>query len=108
MAIGELRHFIYIVRPMLESDGHGGQRMTGFTKKAAWAHIKSASGTEALADGAVTNTQTRTLIIRRTDINAADYVLIDGEKWLISDVEALEDKPFYMSVLIRRNSITGG
>lgn len=105
--IGQLRHRVTISRPVYASDGYGGQVKTGTSDRAVWAQIEKASGSEALTDGAVQNIQNRTVIIRFTDIRPSDFLIIDGDRWNISDVEFVDDKPFYMRVWIRRDSVTG-
>lgn len=107
MDIGKLRHLVYIIRKEYTSDGAGGQVQTGQSRRAVWAAIKTASGTEAISDGAVTNSKTRTYVIRATDIKAADFIEADGEQWNISNIEALDDRPAYMLVYCRRDHITG-
>lgn len=107
MSIGQLRNIIEIRRTEYTSDGYGGQTASRTKSKKVWAHVKSASGSEALADGAVQNTKTKQLIIRVTDIKASDSVVLDGEEYNISDIERIDDKPFYLLVYLRGREVTG-
>ncbi len=105
--IGHLRNHVTIVRKTYKSDGYGGQVFDKDKTKKVWAHIKTASGNEALTDGAVQNQKTRQLIIRNTDISASDFIILDGEEWNISNIERLDDKPYYLVVSIRAKEVTG-
>ena len=79
--IGQMRNIIEIRRPEYVSDGYGGQTLKLTKTKRVWAHVKSASGTKQLVDGAVQNN--------------------------ISDIERIEDKPFYLLVYLRGREVTG-
>lgn len=105
--IGALKHRIYIVRRHYKTDDYGGLLYDYESKRPAWAAVKSAQGTETMVDGAVDNSKTATFIIRKTQISASDFIEKDGEVWNISNIEALDDKPFYLLVSCRKNKVTG-
>ena len=105
--IGQMRNIIEIRRPEYVSDGYGGQTLKLTKTKRVWAHVKSASGTKQLVDGAVQNTKTKQIVIRNTDIRASDYIVLDGAEYNISDIERIEDKPFYLLVYLRGREVTG-
>ena len=107
MAIGSLRHIAFIVRRTYRSDGAGGQELDTESRRMVYAGVKTNSGTEAIADGAVTNAKTATLVIRNTDIRASDFIVYNRLLWNITDIEPVNGKPFYLYVYIRRQEVTG-
>ena len=107
MSIGALRHYITIKRIEWKSDGYGGQIQDKTKTKKVYAQVKTATGTEAITEGAIQNTKTRTLIIRNTDIRPSDFILMDGEEFNISNIERYDDKPDYLLVNIRGKEVSG-
>lgn len=105
--IGKLRHPVYIIRPAYKDDGSGGQLPDGETRRPAWAHITKAQGTEALSGGAVTNAKSATLIMRAADIKPSDFILLDGYRWNISNIEPYQDGRAYLLISIRLETVSG-
>jgi SPP1 family predicted phage head-tail adaptor len=104
--IGELRNRITIIRNVYESDGYGGQVLKTSNTRKVWAGIKNASGTEGMDMSAVVNTKTRTLVIRRTDIEPSDEIEMDGKRWLVSNIEKQDGKELYLLVYIREKEVS--
>ena len=105
--IGRLRHKIIIIRPSYRSDGSGGQIADGETRRPGWAYIMKAAGNETLNNGAVTNAKTENILIRRTDVQTSDHIIMDGAAWKISDISAYKDRAAYLILSIRRDQVTG-
>jgi SPP1 family predicted phage head-tail adaptor len=104
--IGDMRNRVRIVRKVYESDGYGGEVCTGTAAGQVWAGIKNASGTEGMDMSAVVNTKTRTLVIRRTDIEPSDEIEMDGKRWLVSNIEKQDGKELYLLVYIREKEVS--